>query len=293
MVLLLYRKIRLKNIILKKQKDEIETQSIEIKNYNIQITDSINYARRLQHAVIVPSEFIKKYMPQSFVYFKPRDIVSGVFYWFTVKNNLIIYAVADCTGHGVPGALLSMIDNTLLNKIVIENNHTEPDEIFNRLHKGVTDVFSKRADFNETEDGMDITLITINPISKKINVSAAKNNLVVLKNGTPEYINADFFSIGQKPIREGQVVKFSKNEVDYDENTKIYMLTDGFTDQFNSDNNEKFGSKRFNNLITDNKNLPVSNQLNLIEQKMDEWKKSNEQTDDMLIVGIGLSEIKI
>ncbi|MBN2891515.1 MAG: SpoIIE family protein phosphatase [Bacteroidales bacterium] len=294
LVFFLYRRIKKQNGVLKSQKIEIETQRDEIKEKNNQITESIFYARRLQKAILVPETIIQQYLPQTFIYYKPRDIVSGDFYWFAKIENKFIISAIDCTGHGVPGAFLSMIGNTLLNKIVNENRLTSPAEILKELHLGMESALQQNSEDSETEDGMDMTLVTIIPDEKKFVVAAAKNSLIIVDNDMEkaEEVPSDFHSIGEKPLRPGYITTFKNHEFSYTNLTTIYMMTDGYTDQFGGKSgDEKFGSKKIKEILLENHLKSTESQKEILENTMNEWKKDNEQLDDMLIVGINLSDI--
>jgi len=285
---LLYRKIRGKNKILKEQKHELINQRDEIEIKNIQITDSINYAERIQKAILIPETEIQKYFPEMFVFFRPRDIVSGDFYWSSKIEDQHIIAAIDCTGHGVPGAFLSMIGNTLLNQIVNENKITEPDKILLMLHEGILDALQQNKDKTETEDGMDMSLCSINKKNNIIKFSGAKNNVYIMQGEELKMLRADYHSIGGKPLRNDMKINFSLSEFVYDENTSIYMLSDGYLDQFGGENNEKFNTPRFKKILQENINTPMQEQKQIFSQTMNQWMGNCEQLDDMLILGIKL-----
>lgn len=292
LIWILYRRIKNQNNTLHIQKLEIKTQHDEIKEKNTQITESIFYARRLQTAILVPEAVIQQNLPNTFIYYKPRDIVSGDFYWFAKIDDKYIISAIDCTGHGVPGAFLSMIGNTLLNKIINENQVILPNEILNQLHEGMVTALQQSSDDSDTEDGMDMTLVTIFPKENKFIVAAAKNSLIIVNEDEIEVSKSDFHSIGEKPLRPGAKITFNNYEYEYTNLTSIYLMTDGYTDQFGGESGEdKFNSSRMKELIQENHLKSIETQKEIFAKTMIDWKGENAQLDDMLVVGVNLSDI--
>lgn len=292
LVFSLYRKIKKQNQTLTQQKVEIQAQKDEIVEKNTQITESIFYARRLQTSILIPESIIQNDLPNLFIYYSPRDIVSGDFYWFTKFDKKYILSAIDCTGHGVPGAFLSMIGNTLLNKIVKENKVTSPAEILNQLHLGMTSALQQNTLESETEDGMDMTLVTISPAENKFTVAAAKNSLVLINEDKIELVPSDFHSIGEKPLRPGFDAKFNNHEFEYSSLTSIYMMTDGYGDQFGGDDDKKFGFRNLKAIFEKNHLKSSEVQKEIITNTMKDWIGERGQTDDMLIIGLNMAEIK-
>jgi len=286
----LYRKIRGKNNILKEQKAELTYQRDQIEIKNIQITDSINYAERIQKAILITEKEIQTHFSDMFVFYRPRDIVSGDFYWFSKIEDEYIIAAIDCTGHGVPGAFLSMIGNTLLNQIVNENKITEPDRILLELHDGILEALQQNKKETETEDGMDMSLCSINKKQNILKFSGAKNNLYIMQGEELKILKASYHSIGGKPLREGMKIEFACSKFTFDENTSIYMLSDGYLDQFGTENKEKFNTPRFKKMLQENINIPMQEQKQIFSQTMNQWMGNSEQLDDMLILGINLEK---
>ena len=282
----LYKKIRRKNKKLQEQKEEISTQRDDIETKNIHITDSINYAQKIQESILIPEKEIREHLPNMFVLFRPRDIVSGDFYWFSKVDNKSIIAAIDCTGHGVPGAFLSMIGNTLLNEIVNEKNVTKPDKILTLLHFGVLTALQQNKTETEAEDGMDMSLCTIDDSQQRFQFAGAKNHLYVVQGDALKILRANHHSIGGKPLRPGYEVEFTSYDFMYDKNTSIYMLSDGYLDQFGGVENKKFNTKRFKSLLLDNRNVLMPEQKTIFNETMDNWIGSEQQIDDMLVVGI-------
>jgi len=257
-------------------------QKIEIKNN--QITDSINYAKRIQSAILPPQEFISTHLKNFFVFYKPKDIVSGDFYWFTHHLGKSFLAVADCTGHGVPGALMSMIGNTLLNEIVNQKDIVDPAEILYRLNEGVIKALRQSGvDIMEQDDGMDISLCCIDDNSKhKLCYASANLNIFINNNGVLNELKGDVFSIGGGIGSSGKM--FQTKTIELQEGSAIILSTDGYYDQFGGKSNSKFLVSQFEKTIAEI-NFSESGAKEKIESKFENWKGSRQQTDDVLVIG--------
>ncbi|MCQ2252084.1 MAG: tetratricopeptide repeat protein [Bacteroidales bacterium] len=266
------RKIKRSNKRLETQKSEIEDQKKLIQVKNDQITDSINYARKIQDSILVPESKIKKYVPDMFIYYKPKDIVSGDFYWFSKYENKYVITAIDCTGHGVPGAFLSMIGNTLLHEIVNIKHVFKPDQILAMLHTGITLALNQDSEDTDSEDGMDMSLCTVDTKQNRFQFAGAKNSLYVVQGDKLKILKANYYSIGGKPLRPGMEVAFTCYDFMYDENTSIYMFSDGYLDQFGGEGNEKFNTQRFKDMIIENRHLPMEKQKEIFTKTMEEWK---------------------
>jgi serine phosphatase RsbU (regulator of sigma subunit) len=267
------------------QKEEIEAQRDKIEQHNQDITSSINYAKRIQNAILPTIEEINTFLPNIFILFKPRDLVSGDFYWFGIKGNKIIFAVIDCTGHGVPGAFMTLIANDLLNQIVLEKNVVEPHKILNDLHVRVRK--SLRQSENDVSDGMEIAICTIDKWAKKVQYSGAKMDLYWVQNGECKTTQADNYPIGGEQ-REAKR-EFSLNEIDITLPTTLYMSSDGYRDQFGGVNDKRFMSKNFRNLLFSLVDLPMEVQGEYLDQTITEWMGyKHKQIDDILVVGISV-----
>ena len=294
-IFILYRRIIRKNILLKQQKIEIQKQSALIKDKNKLITESIFYASRIQHSILPPVNNIYRYLPDTFIFFKPRDIVSGDFYWFSKIDKKLLVSAIDCTGHGVPGAFISMIGYTLLNKIVNEYKITKPSEVLLNLHEEMKDALQQTGSDVESEDGMDMVFCSIEPNINILTFAGAKNSLLIYNGIEFSSLKADFISIGEKPLRPGVKVKFTDHSFEYDDTTQIYLMSDGLVDQFGFSENgeEKFNNNRLKNLIEINKNTPRNQMTEVFDNAVKNWMKNNEQTDDMLVIGINLSKVNL
>ncbi len=265
---------------------EIARQKEELTLKNKNITDSINYAKRIQEAML-PSEYLfRKLLPDSFILYKPRDIVSGDFYWITEKEDKIFVAAVDCTGHGVPGAFMSIIGFDLLRNITREQNIEDPADILNHLNLGVADTFSKQSSDYELKDGMDVALLVIDRVNKQLQYSGAFNPLYIVRNKEVIEIKGNRFSIGKMEGNENR--KFDTHCLDYMENDMVYLFSDGFADQLGGPFGKKFKLRRFQHLLLSVHSLPLMKQKNFLDETFESWKGQLEQVDDILIIGIQL-----
>lgn len=280
---LAYRSYRLKNKANKTitaQKAEIEEQHKVLEEQHREITDSINYAKRIQDAILPPLKLVKGYMPDSFILYKPKDIVAGDFYWMEGVNNLIIFAAADCTGHGVPGAMVSVVCHNAMNRAVKEFMLVKPNEILDKTREIVLETFEKSDE--DVNDGMDIALCSINTESKKMSFAGANNGLYLVRDGELTQIKPD-----KQPIGNYKDSKpFTLHEMDLKEGDVIYTFSDGYPDQFGGPKGKKFMYKNFRNLLIDIHQKPMEEQHNLLLKAFEDWKGGIEQIDDVCIIGV-------
>ena len=270
---------------------EIDRQKEHIERQNQKITESINAAKRIQNVILPDMDQLKNLFPDFFIYYRPKDIVSGDFYWFDIVDGKFIIAVADCTGHGVSGAFMSMLGSQNLNKIVHEKGITEVDEILNQLHIEIKQAL--RQEQTDIQDGMDIAVCSIDINENKIEFSGAKNPLLLIfcENDPIEspkeiYFKGDKFSIGGHK-KEGERI-FSKKVITIEEPCRVFLFSDGYKDQLGGDKYTKFMSKKFRQLLRDNSYVDFKTMESIIDQSHHSWKKSFPQTDDILIVGLQL-----
>lgn len=269
---------RLRHVELKEAYDKIE-------DINKDLTASINYASRIQRAILPEVKEISGLADNIFVLLIPKDIVSGDFYWFSQVNNKLVVAAVDCTGHGVPGALMSMLGNSYLDEIINNREITDPARILDELTKEVRSALRQKGERQESKDGMDIALCVIDKKQNVLKYSGAYNNLyLVRKNVLTEY-NADRMPIGYYDDLEK---RFSNHEIATKPGDLIYMFSDGFADQFGGPNIKKFKSAQFKELILKIHRKPMKDQKKLLESRFLEWKGSSEQTDDVLVIGLKL-----
>ncbi|NOZ45275.1 MAG: tetratricopeptide repeat protein [Chlorobi bacterium] len=285
------------NLTLIKQKEKINEQRKELEHTNkklekknIQILDSISYASRIQEAILPYEERIKKHLPDSFIYYKPRDIVSGDFYWFSEKENKIFIAEVDCTGHGVPGAFMSMIGNTLLNEIVNEKNIYKPSKILKELSKGIIFTLNQGSTGDHfQEDGMEMSLCCIDIENNELQIAMANQTAIIIENDKLKHLTGDIYTVGGTFALK-QDDEFTNYTINYsNSNTALYMFSDGYIDQFGGIHNKKFLSSQFEELLVENNKLTMNEQAVILDMTLNSWKGNNKQIDDILVIGIKLS----
>ncbi len=275
---------------IKLQKEEIEAKNVileeqneEINQKNISITASINYAKRIQESILPLREKIAVGLPENFIMFKPRDIVSGDFYWYAEKGDKIVYTAVDCTGHGVPGALMSMIGSENLTKIV-NNNILKAGQILEQLNDNIVKILKQDKE-GLSQDGMDIALLVIDKVNKTVEYAGAKNPLVYIHNGQLIEVKASRNGIGgyqhEKKIFEGHLIK-------YESPTWFYLFTDGFQDQFGGPQNRKYMIKRMKEKLLDIHYKPMAEQHDILKKEIEDWMVNTFQTDDILLTAIKL-----
>ena len=281
--LLIFRRYR----ITKKQKDIIDLQRAEVAQQHKEILDSIQYAKRLQTGILPNEESIFAQLTNAFLLFKPKDVVSGDFYWFEVIDDKVFIAVADCTGHGVPGAMVSIVCCNALNKAVIEEGIHSAAEILNRARELVIENFEKSHE--DLHDGMDISLCVIEKSSLakntiKIEWAGANNPLWIARKGATEM---EEIKANKQPIGKHRAsAPFTSHEVECQKGDNIYLFSDGFVDQFGGELGKKFKAKPFRSLLLQEKDKSMREQSAIILQKFEEWKGSYEQVDDVCMIGI-------
>jgi PAS domain S-box-containing protein len=256
---------------------------LEIQNKNKKITESINYAKRIQTAILPNTRVINRALPDSFILYKPRDVVSGDFPWFVQIKDDIFIAAVDCTGHGVPGALLSLIGYFLLNDIVRSRKVTEPGKILDLLDEGVTTTLRQDED-STTKDGMDIALCKINMVDGEVEYAGAHRPLYVMKNGQMEEIKGNKFPIGGGIFKNQ--TNFTNTKLKLSSGDSIYFSSDGFPDQFGGPEGRKFGPKRVREIIERVHKLPMKDAMDDFDQQWESWRGDHKQTDDVLLIGI-------
>jgi len=257
---------------------------MDIQNKNKKITESINYAKRIQEAILPDTGYIRQYLEESFIMYRPRDVVSGDFPWFLEKNGDIYLAAVDCTGHGVPGALISLIGYFLLNNIVKVEGVSSPSEILDLLDAEVTRTLKQNESNSSTQDGMDIALCKINKESQQLEYAGAHRPLYFTSNDELYEIKGNKFPIGGAQYKNR--VKFTNTTINYKEGDYFFLFSDGFPDQFGGPKNKKFSPRRIREIIKNNANLGLSQVQRVMDEEFDKWKANNKQTDDVLMIGI-------
>ncbi len=261
---------------------QIREKNIELAQKTKDITDSIEYASRIQNAILPPEELLKESLIDYFVLFKPRDIVSGDYYWMTRKEKKTVITAADCTGHGVPGAFMSMLGIAFLNEIVNKIDIIESHEILNQLRDYVKNSLNQKGAEGEAKDGMDIALCVIDHETKSVEFSGAFNPLIIVRNGEIVEIKADKMPIG---IYEEDHKSFTKNIVEIQAGDSLYMYSDGYVDQFGGPRGKKFFSKQFKTLLLEINHNTMSQQKQILWETMEAWRGNLEQVDDILVMG--------
>ena len=263
-------------------KEVVKAKEI-IEKKNQDITSSITYAKRIQEAMLPQIEEMKRRIPNLFVFFEPRDIVSGDFYWFAEKDNKILIAAIDCTGHGVPGAFMSMVGDAYLNQIVKSDGITNPDTILNRLHERIRQALKQEE--TQNRDGMDMVICSIDLSQRVLEVAGAKNPLVMIQNGQISQIKGDRMPIGGEQKEDRRL--FKKHHLPLESTTSLYMFSDGFQDQFGGPEGKKFMVKKLRELFFEIHQKPFDEQKTILENTFQTWKGTNiRQTDDVLIIGL-------
>jgi serine phosphatase RsbU (regulator of sigma subunit) len=268
-----------------KEKDlaynEIERQREELENKNRDITDSLVYASYIQQSLLPSEPYFMKVLRDAFVFYRPKEIVSGDFYWVRESMNKVFIVAADCTGHGVPGAFMSMIGVELLNKIIIDQKIKKPSEILYVMSKGIERTFNRDEERDRiTKDGMDMGLCVIDYSKKTLDFAGAFFPLYIIRENKLIEIKGDRFSLGMDMGNS-----FTNNHIDIFDGDVIYMFSDGFPDQFGGPNNKKFMFRRFRHLLLTIHGFPMEEQKEILKESIVSWQRDNEQVDDLMVMG--------
>lgn len=259
----------------------IEIQKHLVENKNREITDSIEYALRIQNAILPSAGIVKQNLKNSFIYYRPKDIVAGDFYWIEKTKDVVLFAACDCTGHGVPGAMVSVICHNALNRAVREFGLTQPAAILDKTAELVIENFSKSEE--DIKDGMDISLCTFNTSTKTLQWAGANNSLWLIKNGELIETKADKQPIGMSESRR----PFTNHTFNLSNSDTIYLFSDGVTDQFGGETgNKKLTKKRFREFILSIQGRKMEEQEISLEKFITDYRKNTEQIDDMLVIGV-------
>jgi len=278
-------KVRERNLQREKAilEDKVRERTKELAEKNTEITDSINYAQNIQRAILPAIKSIERGFEDSFVLFRPRDIVSGDFYWYTDKDDKSYLAACDCTGHGVPGAFVSMIGNNLLNQIILEKNIEQPGEILSKLNQGVKFAFTQDGE-QEAQDGMDMILAVLDKKKMQLEFAGANNPLIFIRDGELDVKKADRTSIGGDTSMD---FKFENFTVDVKNGDVFYLFSDGYPDQFGGIKGKKFMMRKYKQMILDNHQKPMSEQHDIYQAELVDWMgDEHEQIDDVLVIGV-------
>ncbi len=284
-----YKELQAKNI-------KIEADRLKLEKQNNQIIESINYASRIQKAILPSQHAILSDFKEAFIFYLPRDIVSGDFYWYAKHGDYKFVAAVDCTGHSVPGAFMSMIGNTLLNKIINEEKEFDPAIILLKLDKGIITTLSNHTNTIKTNsienileqapaDGMDMTLCRFSSENKEVVIAAANHQVIVFKEEDMEIVSGEYFSIGGHIPHVGKA-KFNNNIIKIEEGTTFYMYSDGFPDQMGGPKKKKFMTKNLIKRLKEFQHLDMKEQKKEMQKTLSEWKGNNRQIDDILVIGV-------
>lgn len=286
-LILIYARYRAKqraNVELESKNLEIAKQKEIVEEKNWAITSSIEYAKRIQDAIMPTMAQIREVLPESFVYYRPKEIVSGDFYWFAHRHGQTYLAAVDCTGHGVPGAFMSMIGNDHLNQIVNVELVSSPDRILNRLHEEIQVTLKQKHGVSENHDGMDVALCAIDREAGKLRFASANRFLYLVRDGELTELKGDHFNIGG--VMHEDVRKYTLHELDLRKGDVFYMFSDGVSDQFGGEGNKKFGYRRLKELLLEMSPLSMDTQRAFFEKNLLEWMGTSDQIDDFLLLGV-------
>jgi serine phosphatase RsbU (regulator of sigma subunit) len=311
-VLLVVAFVRYRTASIRKEKKILEQKvaerTLELAQKNEDITSSIQYAKRIQDAILPTKEHIQKLFPDSFVLFKPKDIVSGDFYWANFISNpngefargrirlgegqggaCFLLCTGDCTGHGVPGAFMSLLNIAFLNEITIERKITRPDLILNELREEIIKAMNpdkiqeQNYSAEEVKDGMDCILCSFDFKNNILNAACANNPLYLVRNGELTEYEPDNFPVG---LHTGEKKNFTLHTITLQKGDVIYTASDGYVDQFGGPKDKKFKTKMLKEKLAEISRLPMSEQKSILEKTFTEWKGTREQTDDVTVIGI-------
>jgi len=264
--------------------NQVQEQNSTIELKNKSITDSLNYARRIQKAILDNSRNNCNKLNEYFIYFKPRDIVSGDFYWMhcVPEKDLFIAIIADCTGHGVPGAFMSLIGDSLLNQIILDKEIYDPGQVLTLMDQGVNKAM--KYEDNNRRDGMDMAVLVLKNDGTEFKYAGAKIPLLCVHNGEQNILKCSVHPIGGGLSKIDKI--YETSSFTPKPNSALYMFTDGFADQFGHTHNRKYLTRNFRDFITQNAHFPCNNQMEIIKAEHKRWKGDNPQTDDILVLGI-------
>ncbi|MDF1673997.1 MAG: tetratricopeptide repeat protein [Vicingaceae bacterium] len=280
---LIYNRLKItrkQKVVIEEQKHVVEEAHQELEEKNQEIMDSINYAKRIQTAILPPNKIVKEYLQESFIYYKPKDIVAGDFYWLEQKNGKTLFAAADCTGHGVPGAMVSVICNNGLNRSVREYDLTDPGKILDKTREIVIQEFEKSEE--EVKDGMDIALCCLE--GNKLQYAGAHNPLWIIRKDAEEVeeIKANKQPIGQFDNPE----PYTTHSIELKQGDSIYVFSDGYADQFGGEKGKKLKTANFKRLLLSIQKENIDKQKELINTAFEDWKGNLEQLDDVCVIGV-------
>jgi serine phosphatase RsbU (regulator of sigma subunit) len=271
------------NQLLSEQKKEIENQKHLVDEKQKEILDSIKYAKRIQTALLANDKLLSDNLPEHFVLFKPKDIVAGDFYWATKLNGSFVYVTGDCTGHGVPGAFMSLLNISKLNETINQKHITRPDLILNDVKKDIIHSLNPEGSSEESKDGMDAIVCQLDFNKMKLHYAAANNSFFIVRNNELLSCKADKMPVGKS---HNDNDSFTYNEIDLQKGDMIYTCTDGFGDQFGGPKGKKFKLRQLKEIIVKISQLAIHEQKNMLNKCFEDWRGELEQVDDVLVIGV-------
>ncbi|MDX2302834.1 MAG: SpoIIE family protein phosphatase [Microscillaceae bacterium] len=281
------RILDIKNKQIRSVRDDYMQQSRKLEELHEDLTNSIRYAQKIQEAITPESDWVVEHFRDAFIYYQPKDIVSGDFYWFeeikTVEGRIKVLIAADCTGHGVPGAFMTVIGHSLINEIVHEMRVTRPDVLLKELDRKIIDMLTSRNGKSEIHDGMDMVALMIDESNQVVQYAAAHNPLFYVRKQELEIIKGSRYPVGSSQYRTEK--SFKLHTIQAQPNDVFYIFTDGFQDQFGEKEERKYMTRKFRNLLLSINRLPLGEQKKKLHAEFEAWKGKIPQTDDVLIIG--------
>lgn len=264
--------------------NQLAVKNAELAEKNKDITDSIHYAKRIQDAILPANQVVHRYLPDAFVFFKPKDIVSGDFYYVDRKGNHTLFAAIDCTGHGVPGAFMSIVGyNVLLQAIESTPDHN-PAELLKKLNKGVSESLNQVSEETKLRDGMDVAFCKLNYSTLELEFAGAYNPLLILRGKELIEVKGDNIAIGS--YMDGHHQEFSRHKIQLQKGDVLYIFTDGYVDQFGGPEGKKLKMAQFKSILNGIHQLPMAQQKEALERSIEDWRGALQQVDDMLVIGV-------
>jgi len=281
---MLEEKVRQRTAEVVKQKEEIDKQKEQIEEYFVQVTDSIKYAQKIQEAILPPENHVRRLLPDSFILYRPKDIVSGDFYWLGEANGKVFFAAVDCTGHGVPGAFMSIVGYNQLKQAIITTGGSNPAQILDHLNQGVSETLHQKEENSKSKDGMDIAICSLDHKTLELEYAGAFNPLYLLRNNEIVETKGNKFPIGS--FLDGETPNFTNHKLQLEKGDQLYIFSDGYADQFGGPRGKKFMYKRFRELLISNSKKDLTIQKDLLKEALFDWMKNEEQVDDILVIGV-------
>ena len=281
-----YRQKKAANLALESKNKEIDQQRGLLQTKNSEILDSIHYAKRIQKALLASDALVSKHVPEHFIFYKPKDIVSGDFYWASTVASKFLFATCDCTGHGVPGAFMSLLNISFLNEATSQKGITQPHLIFEEIRKDIIYALNRDDQEQKTKDGMDAVLVSFDLANLRMTLAAANNPVIIVRNGEMIRLDGDKTPVG---LSYGELKPFTLKEFQLQKGDCVYTFTDGYSDQFGGPKGKKFKQKNLEQLLTTIYREDMKAQHAVIAGNFESWKGELEQIDDVLVVGIRIS----